>query len=180
MPEYHTLTARAGVSSRDGFSSGGVLLPKMKKLSINSAPGSAETDTGWDLPPKAIVLDVFVHVRVAEATGATKTIDVGVLSSESGGDADGFVDGLSVATIGLLRPTRTITTGSNTKFVAASPTRGVLLADHQAGTDVDQDEGLYIEKPFIVAAARSVTYTVGSSGFVEFRGDIYILYFEIP
>jgi hypothetical protein len=136
-----------------------------------------ENDTAWDLPAKAVVLDVLVEVTTAEATAATKTIDIGLLSSETGGDADGFVDGISTAATGVFRGTRTVTTGSNTKFFAASPTRGAYLADHQAGTDVDQDEGVYSEKPHVAGSitAKSVTFTLGAEA-TELAGNIYIVY----
>jgi hypothetical protein len=135
----------------------------VKKLEINAAPTGAEQDTGWDLPAKAIVLDVWVDVRVAEATGLTKTLDVGLLSSESGGDTDGFLASVSVASTGLKKGT----------LASTGQTRGALLYADESGT------GGLVPEPHVVGTARSVVYDADSNDWVEFRGDIYILYLEL-
>lgn len=153
---------------------------RIKELPI-TVKDNNENDTGWDLPPKAVVLDVWVNVTTLEGTATTKTIDVGLLSSETGGDADGFLDGVSTGTPASLKQgIATVTTGANTKFYAATPTRGVLLIDHQAGTDVDQDEGLMREKNHLSdsVTAKSVSYTLGSA-HTELVADIYIMYAEL-
>lgn len=141
------------------------------------AGSNAAVDTTFDLPANSIVHDVIVEVKTAEATGSTKTLDVGLLASESGGDADGFVDGISVAATGYKRPTYALD-GGNAYF--ASTTRGVLLARFVAGTDAD-DRGLYAEKEHVAGSvtAKSVVYTRGDT-FVEFRGHVWILYSEFP
>lgn len=142
---------------------------KIKKIDITSTPTGAEQDTGWNLPSKAVVLDVSVDVTVVEATGGTKTLDVGLLSSETNGDADGFLDGVSVAT------TTGIKQGS---LAAAGVTLGVLMKE----TVTDSAAGTHsARKPFATTngVARSVTYTAGSNDFAEFRGSIYITYMEI-
>lgn len=150
---------------------------KVKKISISAAPTGAEQDSAFDLPAKAKVMDVFVEVTTAEVTGGTKTLDVGLLSGESGGDADGFVDGLSVAATGVFRGGVALDGGS---AYFATCTRGLLLRDFVAGAGTD-DRGLYNEKPHMSSAvtAKSVSYTGGSNDFVEFRGAIYIVYVEL-
>lgn len=149
---------------------------QIKKIPVADLTANVK-DTGWDLPANSIVLDVFVHVTTLEATATTKTIDVGLLASESGGDEDGFLDGGITSAAAVVRGGVTVTTGSNTKFFAATPTRGAFLADHQAGSDVDQDEGVYREKPHIATAvtAKSVTYTLGSA-HTELVANIYVVY----
>lgn len=155
---------------------------KVKKISIGSAPTGAEQDSTWDLPAKALVTDVFVDVTTAEATGATKTLDIGLLSSESGGDADGFAAGIDVSSTGIIRPGVTVITGGTETYVG-SWTRGLLLTAGAplAGANTGSDEGSYYEKPHPTTAvtAKSVSYTSGSGDFVEFRGDIYIAYVEL-
>lgn len=152
---------------------------KVKKLPV-AVLTTGEKDTGWDLPAQSVVYDVLVNVTTLEATATTKTIDVGLLSSETGGDTDGFIDGAVTSAAAIVRGGVTVTTGSNTKFFAATPTRGVLMAHHQAGTDVDQDEGLYLEIPHRAQAvtAKSVVYQLGSA-HTELVADIYILYVEL-
>lgn len=61
----------------------------------------AETSLGYDLPAGAVVTEAYVNVITAEATGANKTIDVGTATADSG-DPDAFLDGTSVATLGVL------------------------------------------------------------------------------
>lgn len=136
---------------------------------------TAEVDTGLDLPAKAVVYDVLVDVLVAEVTGTTKTLDIGLLSSESGGDADGLVDGIDVSTTGIKRAGFALSTtwfGSNT--------RGVLLSSFTAGASAD-DRGLYMEKPFIAGSvtAKSLSYSRGST-LTEFQGKFYVLVAVLP
>ena len=136
---------------------------KMKKISIAATPTGAEQDTTFNLPAKSVVLGVWVDVTTAEATGATKTLDVGLLSSESGGDADGFLDGVSVAATGVVKGT----------LLNTGQTLGALLY-------VDEDgSATVVPEPHVTGDAVSVTYTAGSNDFAEFRGDIYIEYIEI-
>lgn len=139
---------------------------QVKKITISSTPTGSEQDTGWDLPTKAVVLDVFVEVTTVEATGTTKTLDVGILSSETGGDADGFLDGVSVAsTTGVKKGT----------LVSTGQTKGALLRADESGGGVLVPE-------FHVAGSitgKSISYTAGSNDFAEFRGHIWVLYLDL-
>jgi hypothetical protein len=136
----------------------------------------AETAIGVTLPTKFVVYDVFVDVRTAEATGATKTIDVG--TSTVSNDPDGFIDGGSVAATGRVRGQATVTTGSAETYYSAN-TRGVLLSDYVVGTDADGDFGLYREKPDTTSSGDVVTATPGSADFEELAADIYIVGLEM-
>ncbi len=62
------------------------------------------SSTTIKLPDGFIVMDAWVEVVVADDSA---TIDVGFLNSESSGDADGFIDGVSLTTAGIIRPTIT-------------------------------------------------------------------------
>lgn len=173
-------TAEELNSAADLSANGGLV--RVKKLSISSTPTGSEQDTTWDLPGKALLLDVFVDVTTAEATGATKTLDVGLKASESGGDADGFIDGIDVSSTGIKRPGVTVITGGSETYVG-SWNRGVLLTAGTpvAGTNTNGDFGVYHEKPHASTAvtAKSVVYTAGSNDFAEFRGAIYLVYVEL-
>jgi hypothetical protein len=79
-------------------------------FSIDDTMAATETDTGFDMPLHAAV-QPNPMVRVT-AVDATETIDIGLLSSETAGDADGFAAGVSVATAGLAKAT--IANGANT------------------------------------------------------------------
>lgn len=72
-------------------------------FAIADTSAAAETDTGFDLPAKALVKPQGQAVDVLTADSGI-TIDVGTDSGDSG-DADGFVDGLSVATATLVKAT---------------------------------------------------------------------------
>ncbi len=135
---------------------------KVKRISIGFGDGTTENDTGWDLPEYCVVTNVIVQVTTAEATGGTKTIDVGTLSTDSG-DADGFLDGVSVATKGLVKGT----------LASAGQTVGVLLRADEDGS------GALVPEPCVAPGSRSVSWTPGSNDFAELAGYIYIFYTEI-
>lgn len=81
----------------------------------------SETDLGFDMPLYSTILPQGVGVNVV-AIDATETLDIGVLSSETNGDADGIIDLISVGTLGVLLAKS-----------AATNTRGALLG----GTTLD-------------------------------------------
>ena len=143
-------------------------VPKVVKIPITRVASAAEQDTGFDLPANAVVLNVFVEVTTLEATGTTKTVDVGLLSSETNGDADGFLDGVSVATPAGVRQ------GS---LVAGAVTLGALLKE----TVTDSGSATIAARlPYLTTTgvARSVSYTLGSNNFAEFAGNIIIVFVE--
>jgi len=155
---------------------------KVKVLSFGANAG--ENDTGWDLPAKAIVLDVIVVVETADAG---ETLDVGLLSTETGGDADGFLDGISLGSVGIVQGVLSITktAGVNENYISAvSCTRGVLLRmlEFELGSDVAGDHGFvaYERVPHYAGAvtAKSVSYT-GSATIDTGAGKIYIIYADL-
>jgi hypothetical protein len=133
---------------------------------------TSETDTGFDLPDKCEVLDVLVDVQTSEAG---RTIDVGLLSSESGGDADGFIVGLSIASTGLARGQAETAIGTYETYWGSN-TRGALMSDYVAGSDSAGDHGLYNEKPHLSdsVTAKSVSYSC-SAGTLSAAGYIYLV-----
>lgn len=159
----------------------GVLFtPKVATIRVKASgvTENVETDTGYDLPPNAIVLDVFLNVLTAESTASIKTVEVGLLSTESGGDLDGFLDGVSLATAGIVRPGAVFHSGTD---YPASTLRGVLLSDFTAGTATD-DRGVYVEKPFLTKSvtAKSVDLKLANNAFSEAVFDIVIVFIELP
>ena len=118
---------------------------------------ATEIDTGFDLPQNALVLpDVSIIVSTVDAT---ETIDVGLLSSESGGDADGFIVAASVATAGRIRGA-----------LVGTDTLGALLKEDTNGSTV-----LVPATYPVGATARSVTFTL-STGTDTAEGFICIHY----
>ena len=148
---------------------------KCKKFSIPIGATLTEVDTGWDLPAKALLVDIFYEVTALQAT---VTIDIGVgLGTEVGFDANGFVAAGTVAALGLYRP-GVITYGAANGWPATC-TRGALLAEFTAGSATD-DRGFYLEHPFVTdsVAAKSVGYT-RSAEFTTATLDVYMLYIEV-
>lgn len=113
-------------------------------FSIADTTAATETDTGFDIPTGATLLPYpSVDVKTADAT---ETIDVGLLASESGGDANGILALLDVGTAGVILP-----------HVGTTPTFGVLLLETvtaDAGTAAVRDT--YV----IGATAISLSYTL--------------------
>ena len=112
---------------------------------------AVEFDTGFDLATGQAVQPLGVGVRVT-TIDATEDIEVGILSSESGGDTDGFINNASLATATFVPATVTVTTG----VIQSNPTRGALLADHADGTNAD-DRGIHQVKQFVCnGTAKSI------------------------
>jgi len=174
-------TALVGGIALDGPSGSpaGVIqyVPKVIKVPV-VALSTGVKDTTIDLPTKGLVLDVWVDVLTQESTSGTKTIDVGLLAGESGGDTDGFLDGVSTAAAGIVRGVPTITAGGSETYFA-STTRGLLLASITAGTDSAGDVGTYFEKPHILnGTAKSLVYQLGAA-HTELVANIYVLYVDL-
>lgn len=146
------------------------------KLTYNNA---SETDTGWDLPQygeiDALSMGVFV-----QTIDATETINVGLLYSENsnGGDADGFLVGLSIATAGWVRPAVVWAQGGSNYPTATTQGFGAYFTatslQPTAGTGVANVWALTIHNHFGDGTQKSISYTCSSGsdtfvGFLMFR-----------
>lgn len=151
---------------------------KAQVAKIAFSDGTGENSTGIVLPAKAIVREVFIHVTTAEAVGATKTLTVGPTSTETGGDADGYIAGVSVAATGTILPGVTFTVGASETFVA-STTFGVLLGTISAGNDVATDVGTFVPKFHVNNNGNTISWTPGSADWTAFAGELYVVYDEI-
>lgn len=81
---------------------------------VDQTGDATETDTGFDLPNPSIVTDRLNGCGLyVTAIDATETIDVGILSTESGGDADGLIAAHTVGTLGLATGTNGALFSSN-------------------------------------------------------------------
>lgn len=133
--------------------------------------GGTETDTGLDLPKYALVTDVALEVV---DTDATETVAFGILSSETGGDADGLLASTSVANAGYFG-TVGITVGSNETYISAVR-KGLLMGSGSVGTDVANDFGQPGGSGHFVASTNgtSISYTPSSSD--TFTGYGYVFF----
>lgn len=144
-----------------------------------TALSAGEKDTGFDLPTKGIVFDVFVDVKTAEATATTKTIDVGLLAAESGGDIDGFLDGAVDSAIAVKPGALPVTDGVSINFFTAAPTLGVLFYDGLLGADAAATNGCVTRRPHVLnGTARSLVYQLGSA-HTELVADIWVVYVDL-
>ena len=132
---------------------------------------NSEQTTYIELPADMAIMQAFLDVVTVDAG---ETIDVGLLSSQGGGDANGLIAAASVATAGKVIPKVTVTTGSSEVYLA-SCTIGELLADtFTAGTDAATDVGTF--EPLVHVCdgtAKTVSYT-GSAGSDTAAGWIYL------
>jgi len=117
----------------------------------NQTADATETLTGFTLPG-AVQPNVAVDVVTVDAT---ETIDVGTNSADTG-DADGFIDGLDVATAGLIKAT----------LLASGDTMGALLSVLDSANAGD-------DAPEQVVTLKEVSYTL-SAGADTFAGFIVL------
>lgn len=116
-------------------------------FSIRNTTADTETDTSFDVPLRAAVVPVglFVDVLTLEAA---RTINVGVLSSETGGDADGFIAGISLAAASPIKATLT----------NAALTLGALLFVQDSANAGDE-----VPEVNFLGTGRSISYTLSAS-----------------
>lgn len=119
---------------------------------------ATEIDTGFDMPDEATILPQGVGMDVS-TVDAGESIDVGLLSTEGGGDADGFLAVLLTSVAGV----------TLASLLAATQTLGALLR-------VDESAGdLVPESHRIDGTAVSVSYTA-TAGSDTVEGFIKIPY----
>ena len=137
---------------------------KIAKIPITAPEDGTEQSTGFILPDKAVVKDVFLDVVTAEATGITKTIDVGVDSTDNG-DSDGYLSGVSVSTTGLKKGT----------LAYDAITIGELLMTDLTGLETTDNA----KEDDITSGGKEITFTAASSTFADLNANIFIVYIEI-
>lgn len=116
-------------------------------FAIQDTAANTETDTGFNFPANAVILPQGLGALVTTAEGS-RTINTGLLASETGGDANGFLAGVSLAAAGLAIPT----------LASAGQTLGALLTVDESGTG-----GLVPEAHRIDGTAVSLSYTLSAS-----------------
>jgi len=142
----------AGKMTKDGFA---VRLPFTKS--------TTEVSTGFVLPAGAIVNDVFIEVSTAVAES---TIDIGILSTENGGDADGFVDGESCAATGRVQHV-------NGSATAENNTLGALLVVADIKDATSPANYYSVPKQHIGdGVAKTITYTTSNH---TIAGNIFVV-----
>ena len=119
-----------------------------------------------------------VFVQTAETTGA-KTLNVGMLSTEAGGNASGLLAGISTASTGWVRPTWTVSQGTNAAYISAS-TIGALFKKGQDGANTAEHNAVPVYQNFIGnGTSKTLSYTC-ASGSVAFVGFLWFRKWILP
>lgn len=130
---------------------------KMAIVPIYCASSVAATsvDTTFDFPYGAIPMDVTLFVQ--SASPGSGTLTVGLATTESGGDVDGFLVGVTTATAGYVANMATFITGSAVCNTAlTTDTLGLLL--HSAVLTAALGGACWLPRKTIIesGAARSL------------------------
>ena len=127
------LVAESGVTGAVLTSGGDGVVYATAPLTIVAA--TTAQATAIVVPAGSVIEAVYVDVATQEATGTTKTVDIGI----STGDEDGFLDGVSVASAGTIKGT----------LLSTGQTLGALLRVDESGS------GGLVPEPYICSAATS-------------------------
>ena len=115
---------------------------------IDDTTAVSETDTGFDMPVGAFMLSAVgggCGIEVIDLD-ATETIDVGTLSSESGGDASGLQAATSVAAAGAVIGTDGVLFSSGAPHIVVSGTQSITYT-LSAGTDAASG---FMQLPYVL------------------------------
>lgn len=131
--------------------------------------GGTETDTGLDFPLGATITKAMVEVVT---TDATETLGVGLLSSETAGDADGILALVPTDNAGFINPWSN--TDTTTEDYVSAPYYGALMGKGSAGTSAANDFGSTGGAGHTVTGtnAKSLVYLPSSSDTMA--GYIYV------
>lgn len=141
-----------------------------KHLVIPFTGGSTEVDSGIDFPNNVWVKALMVDVVTADTT---ETLDVGILSTETSGDANGLLSAVSLGIAGMIKPIAT-TTGTTETYISTY-SYGALMGPGVVGTNAESDFGLgHITGHFVTGAnGRSISHQA-SAGTDTGAGYIHI------
>lgn len=141
---------------------------------------NSETSAHFEIPLGGVIYpwDAFLLVDTIDAT---ETIDVGILSTESGGDANGFISGYSIATAGRFCVANMITAtdGSNQNYISANYI-GALFYNGLDGGNAAGTAGVPIMGPHVGdGVAKTISYTC-SAGSDTFKGRLVFKVYHLP
>jgi hypothetical protein len=140
---------------------------------IYTTASSTETDTGIDFPDDCVIDQVIIEVGTAFPTNTN--IEVGILSSGTNGDANGFIESATLATAGYIDPYRagvdltsySVSSGGEDGAIIISGVVGTLLGHMDVGTSDTGDGhagGIYKSQLLIHGTwENSLTYTFGTT-----------------
>lgn len=177
-----TADGRAIGMSAVNSSVGRILIDPMQAAQTVAIPfgpsNNTEVDTGLDLPANCLLTALDVSMKVV-TIDATEDLSVGLLSSESGGKADGFIKNALVGTGGFVELLPQITNGTTIDYVGTRYI-GDLLATSITGADAVATVGGFTSKRYRTdGVAKSISYT-GSAGSDTAAGYVYLSWQRLP
>jgi hypothetical protein len=132
---------------------------KFAKAALTIVAATTAQATAISIPAGSIIKRVFVDVQTQEATGTTKTVDIGI----NGGNEDGFLDGVSVAAAGTI-------IGS---LAFGAVTLGELSYENSG------DSSAPVPKDYVCAEETTICYSLGSANFAELVANVIVEYIDI-
>ena len=152
----------------------GVMHHGMIWFTADSTSATAELTTGVYFLKDTFIHDVWVEV-VTVSSGLT--IDVGLLSSETSGDANGLRAGVLLTTAGYIKETGVITGGTTIDYYPAS-TYGALLKTAITGSDTVATVGgnTYIGHVVTSTNAKTISFTASSNAGTNPDGFIHYFF----
>ncbi len=122
--------------------------------SLGAAVAGVEYNTGIVVPAGTLIApEAAVQVQVA---GAASSIKWGTLSTQAGGNSGGFINGVSIAAVGMVKAT----------INGASPTLGALLQVISAASTVDVPEWYPVPAADVALSYTLLAGTPSGSGFI--------------
>lgn len=131
--------------------------------------GGSETDTGLDFPLNVKIYDAAVEVVTVDASA---TVDIGLLSSETNGDADGIAINVPTDNAAFLQLWGI--TETTTEDFTAAPYKGALMGIGTAGTSTANDTGNAGGPGHIVSGSNAVSLVYNPSASDTMAGYIYV------
>lgn len=133
----------------------------------------AEVSTGVSFLPDTIIHRVAVETTIV---AASQTIDVGLLSSQTSGDADGFCNNASAASAVYVNCGEPVVTAGTTEtYISTAAPIGALMGASAVGADAQGSDGVNSiwEHHITYANATTLTYSAGTtagtaSGFIHY------------
>lgn len=136
-------------------------------FAIQDTAAATETTTGFSIPTNAVVKPLGGSVEVTTLESG-KTIQVGILSSQSGGSASGFYNALSLTNAVTVVPAFSDTSGT-----LNGNTFGAFLASYGAGAP--GTGWSYLKQYVCNGTAKTVSYTLSSAAAAA-QGFIALAY----
>lgn len=156
---------------------------------IVTSGSSSEIDTGIDFDDISIIDKMIIEVGTAFETDVA--MEVGILSTGTGGDANGFIESEGLATAGFHNPLRAGVDHSS--YSASSSEQGGIINEGSAGTwlahvfagtgdtETLAPESLFLPSQLLIHATweNSLTYTFGTTACSTGWGIIHFWFTRI-